>query len=492
MIADTTRLSNLFPNKESKILMNSTSSTALTAMDPSEIVATLREGLLVLTEDLTVEFASDKFLKMFKVNRHDTVGRALGDLGDGQWNIPALLGPLNAVATQDLTLEDLEVDHRFDHIGRRVMRLNARKTVWAGHNAKRILLAIDDVTDAADHARELGLQRRLAEGIVDTLREPLLVLDGDLKIMAASRAFYLKFRVDAAQAIGRNLVDLGNGQWANVELIQLLKEVVPDHSTIEDYEITHDFPQIGVRTVLLNARKIFSEGHSTKTLLLAIEDVTERRFLEAERDRALDQSNRLLEELNHRVMNSMSMIGSVISMEGRALSDVDCKAAFTRMRNRIEAIGTLYRALSRTGAVDHVLADDYLNAIMRDAVAAMEISPGTIQISLADSAIELSTRLAVPLGLITNELVTNSLKYAYLERDTGKLGLGIVATDDGVTFTFWDDGPGINVNARVDSGLGQKLIEAFVEQLGGTLNRSSGPDGTQHVLAIPQAELSRF
>lgn len=285
---------------------------------------------------------------------------------------------------------------------------------------------------------------------------------------------------------------MGNGQWANVELIQLLKEVVPDHSTIEDYEITHDFPQIGVRTVLLNARKIFSEGHSTKTLLLAIEDVTERRFLEAERDRALDQSNRLLEELNHRVMNSMSMIGSVISMEGRALSDVDCKAAFTRMRNRIEAIGTLYRALSRTGAVDHVLADDYLNAIMRDAVAAMEISPGTIQISLADSAIKLSTRLAVPLGLITNELVTNSLKYAYLERDTGKLGLGIVATDDGVTFTFWDDGPGINVNARVDSGLGQKLIEAFVEQLGGTLNRSSGPDGTQHVLAIPQAELSRF
>ncbi len=245
---------------------------ALTTMNPSEIVATLREGLLVLTEDLTVEYASDRFLMMFEVDREETLGRALSTLGDGQWNIPALLDPLNAIVMRNATLEDIDVEHHFDHIGRKVMRLNARKTAWADDSAKRILLVIDDVTEAADHARELGLQRQLAEGIVDTLREPLLVLDGDLRIIAASRAFYLKFKVDAEQAIGRNLADLGNGQWANAELIRLLEEVVPDNSTIEDYEITHDFPQIGTRTVLLNARKIFREGNNSKTLLLAMED----------------------------------------------------------------------------------------------------------------------------------------------------------------------------------------------------------------------------
>ena len=104
--------------------MTDTSSTVLTAMSPSKIVATLREVLLVLTEDLTVEFASDKFLKMFRVERRETIGWALAELGDGQWNIPALLNPLNAVVTKDVTLEDLEVDHQFDHIGRKVMRLN--------------------------------------------------------------------------------------------------------------------------------------------------------------------------------------------------------------------------------------------------------------------------------------------------------------------------------------------------------------------------------
>ncbi len=471
--------------------MDDSSTMALTTINPSEIVATLREGLLILTDDLTVEFASDRFLKMFQVDREETLGQSLSDLGDGQWNIPGLLGPLNAIVAQDMTLEDLEVEHHFDHIGRKVMRLNGRKIVWADDDAMRILLAIDDVTEAADHARELGQQRRLAEGIVDTLREPLLVLDGDLQIIAASRAFYLKFKVDAELAIGRNLIDLGNGQWANAELIGLLKEVVPGHSTIESYEITHDFPQIGTRTVLLNARKIFQEGNNTKTLLLAIEDITERRRLEAERDLALDQSNRLLDELNHRVMNSMSMIGAVISMEMRTLSDEECKCAFVRMRNRIEAIGTLYRALSRTGAVDIVKAKDYLGAIVRDTVTAMEATPDAVDLTISVDDISLSTRFAVPLGLITSELATNSLKYAYEGRDSGKLGLNVVTNETGVELTIWDDGPGIDETARVDSGLGQKLVEAFVLQLGGVLKRTSGHDGTRYLLSMPHSEIHR-
>jgi len=472
--------------------MNDSSSMALGTMNPSEIVETLREGLIVLTEDLTVEYASDRFLKMFQVDSEETLGRALSDLGDGQWNIPSLLDQLNEIVLRDVTLEDIEVEHHFDHIGRKVMRLNARKIVWVANSAKRILLAIDDITQAADHARELSLQRLLAEGIVDTLREPLLVLDGDLHIIAASRAFYLKFKVDADQAIGRNLADFGDGQWPNAELIRLLEEVVPDNSIIEGYEITHDFPQIGIRTVLLNARKIFREGNNAKTLLLAMEDVTERRRLEAERDQAFDQSNRLLEELNHRMMNSMSMISSVISMEGKSFSGDEGKEAFVRMRNRIGAIGTLYHTLSRTAAVDSVNADSYLSAIVHDAVSATELSPGAIDLDLSIDDILLSTRIAVPLGLITNELVTNSLKYAYKGRDNGRLGLRLITDKDDVELTIWDDGPGIDESARVDSGLGQKLVGSFVQQLGGALSRTSGKDGTRYILAIPHSEIFRL
>ena len=84
------------------------------------------------------------------------------------------------------------------------------------------------------------------------------------------------------------------------------------------------------------------------------------------------------------------------------------------------------------------------------------------------------------------------LKYAYNGRDTGKLGLGLAETPDGIEITFWDDGSGIDKNARVDSGLGQKLVEAFVQQLGGVLTQTSDQHGTRHSLAIPNGELSRI
>lgn len=135
--------------------MHATYST-VPAVDPAEIIATLREGLLILTEDLRVEYASDRFLRTFQVNTKETLGHPLADLGDGQWNIPVLLGPLSDIVAQNKTLENFEVEHQFEHIGRRVMRLNARKTVRPGNGSKLILLAIDDVTEATARASLSG------------------------------------------------------------------------------------------------------------------------------------------------------------------------------------------------------------------------------------------------------------------------------------------------------------------------------------------------
>tara|TARA_R110002167_G_scaffold166688_1_gene363747 strand:- start:105 stop:1547 length:1443 start_codon:yes stop_codon:yes gene_type:complete len=465
------------------------SSTPL-AIDPAEIIATLREGLLVLTEDLTVEYASDRFLQTFGVDKTETVGQALADLGNGQWNIPALLEPLSEIIAHNDTLEDFEVEHNFEHIGRKVMLLNARKTVRPGNQSKLILLAIDDVTEAAAHAREVFHLRQLSEGIVDTLREPLLVLDGQLRVIGASRAFYRTFQVEAEQTIGEQLVGLGDGQWANAELIRLLTEIIPEHTIVEDFEIDHDFPNIGRRLILLNARKIFQEGNNTKTLLLAMEDITAQRRLEDERKEALDHSHRLMEELNHRVMNSLAMIGAVITMEGQTLTDLECRAAFSSMRNRINSVGKLYRNLSQTASVDTVNADIYLGSILKDTISSFEDTVGAVKLDLSIDAIPLSTRTAVPLGLIVNELATNSLKYAFKNRDKGLLGFKLEVKTNRIEINLWDDGPGIDGKAHVESGIGQKLIQAFVQQLDGELSVSSGPQGTRHVLKLPIIEPS--
>jgi two-component sensor histidine kinase len=123
-------------------------------VDPFDIVETIREGLLVLEPDLTVRFANRSFCDKFAVRPEDTVGRKLYDLGDGQWDIPELRSLMEAVVPERATIEAFEVDRVFPVIGRRVMVLNARKVFRPGDQTKRVLLAIEDVTERATLERE--------------------------------------------------------------------------------------------------------------------------------------------------------------------------------------------------------------------------------------------------------------------------------------------------------------------------------------------------
>ena len=126
---------------------------------------------------------------------------------------------------------------------------------------------VDDHPINSAHGR-----RRLEQAIVDTVREPLIVLDSDLRVVTASRSFYLAFKVQQDEVEGRPLYELGNGQWDIPALRTLLEEIIPHHTTMEEYEVEHAFPGIGQRTMLLNARKVFYEGNNSMSLLLAIEE----------------------------------------------------------------------------------------------------------------------------------------------------------------------------------------------------------------------------
>src|SRR6204780_2482331 len=112
-----------------------------------------------------------------------------------------------------------------------------------------------------------------AQNIVDTVREPLLILDTTLRVRSANRAFYQKFLVSPGETEGRLIYELGNGQWDIPDLRTLLEEIVPKSSVFDDFELEHTFPIIGRRVMLLNARKL-QAGHHGELLVLAMEDVT--------------------------------------------------------------------------------------------------------------------------------------------------------------------------------------------------------------------------
>jgi signal transduction histidine kinase len=157
--------------------------------------------------------------------------------------------------------------------------------------------------------REKTIQN-FAQNIVDTLREPLLILDADLCVHSANRAFYQTFKVSVEETENRLIYDLGNGQWDIPALRTLLEDIIPQQAVFTDYELEHNFPVIGRRVMLLNARKLKAGDHG-ELLVLAIEDVTEQRRahdVEIRFTHKLQESYRRLKELEKMRDDLMNMM----------------------------------------------------------------------------------------------------------------------------------------------------------------------------------------
>jgi PAS domain S-box-containing protein len=326
--------------------------------------------------------------------------------------------------------------------------------------------------------------------IVQTVREGLLVLDSDLTVRFANRSFCDKFSVAPEHTVGRKLYELANGQWAIPELRSLIENVLSERATIEAFEVDRVFPSIGRRVMVLNARKIHRADKHKVQVLLAIEDVTEQRRLEHEHAAAHERITVLLQELTHRVKNSLQIIAAMVSIEARSHKSGEGKAALERVSHRISALGQLYSQLSKANTVEAVNAATYLDELCRDLIASVHKEGGTSIVLETDIESELlPTDRAITIGLMVNELVTNALKYAFPGDTKGTVLVTLKRAPGELRLTVSDDGKGVDPR-RADSGLGGRLVEGFAQQLGGQLKRESGNKGTIVCLTLPSGEAS--
>jgi two-component system CheB/CheR fusion protein len=143
------------------------------------------------------------------------------------------------------------------------------------HKIEGAVVALFDVT-ALKSSQRLEDDARIARDIVDTAREPLLILDGTFKVRFGNRSFYRVFRTDPAEAENRSLFELGNGQWNIPRLRSRLEKVLPGKTAFRDFKVSHDFPGIGRKTVLINGRRIGGKGRKQDMILLAIEEADDR------------------------------------------------------------------------------------------------------------------------------------------------------------------------------------------------------------------------
>ncbi len=204
-------------------------------------------------------------------------------------------------------------------------------TLWVFPNGR----SIRDLDDAS----------ALAQAIVDTIRDPLLVLDQNLRVVTANRAFYLTFKMNSQDIHGQPIYAMSDGQWDIPELRLLLEDVGPQHAVMEAYEVEWDFPIIGRRTMLLNAREVFNQRNSQKLILVAIEDVTDRCAAARQTTELLQQKETLLQEMQHRVANSLQIIASILLLKAQTVQSEETRLHLRDAHQRVMSVATVQQQL---------------------------------------------------------------------------------------------------------------------------------------------------
>jgi two-component system, chemotaxis family, CheB/CheR fusion protein len=223
-----------------------------------------------LDGQLHIRRFTEEARKVFNLIPTD-VGRPIADLAS-HLNYDQLVVDATEVL-RTLAARETEVPTREG--GWRLVRILPYRTTENVIDGLVITLVDITRTKRAEQAAEQS--RAYAESIVATVRGPLVVLDPDLRVVSANRAFYRQFKVSAEQTERRLIYEVGNGQWDIPKLRQLLEKILPKHSTFEEFEVEHDFPTVGRRVMLLNARRLEQPPTQRGRILLAMEDVTESR-----------------------------------------------------------------------------------------------------------------------------------------------------------------------------------------------------------------------
>lgn len=344
----------------------------------------------------------------------------------------------------------------------------------------------------AEHAQTL------AQAIMNTIPEPFLVLDDRLCVLAASVSFYRTFRVDTGEAIGCPLYALGHGQWDIPGLRMLLATIIPGQAAMDGFEVEHDFPQIGHKTMVLNARQVVYEDHTNSTILLAIRDVTASRVIEREKDELqrqtqelLRQKDVLLQEMEHRVANSLQMIASILQLKARAVSSEETRKHLKDAHQRVLSVAEVQRHLHTSAGLDKVDVGSYLSKLCGSLTSSMigDSQPITVKVT-ADSGTIDSDR-AVSLGLIVTELVINAIKYAFpVPKDMAHIDVTYAIDGLDWKLTVSDNGTG-HVPTDVTgsgTGLGTAIVQALVTQLEAEKEVVANADGM--TITVTRARLT--
>jgi chemotaxis protein methyltransferase CheR len=338
---------------------------------------------------------------------------------------------------------------------------------------------------------DLAQAQELALAIVETLPEPFVVLDDSLHLLAASRCFYEVYGDDPAEAHGRSFFELSDGHWDIPGLRQLIPDVLPDAS-LDGFEFEGDFGKLGKRTMQLNALPLRETGDSSKMVLIAIKDITERRVAEQEKQRLLEHTEQLLEqqktllrEMRHRISNSLQIIASILLLKAGSVTSEETKKELRAAHQRVMSVAAVQGHLQESDGIEQIEMGPYLTKLASGLAASMVGPKQNIDIKVVSDKGTLPTSYAVSTGLIVTELIMNAVKYAFPKpRASARIRVTFETAGGDWKLTVSDNGAGRRETPeeQPSSGLGTTLIAALAKQLGAVVSEASTKKGlTVHV-----------
>ncbi|MDO9432075.1 MAG: sensor histidine kinase [Phenylobacterium sp.] len=318
----------------------------------------------------------------------------------------------------------------------------------------------------------------MALAVVASSTAPIVLLDGELTVIGASASFFRAFHIDPSTATGLKLFALGSGEWDVRQLRSLLKATASGDAEIEAYEMDLKSAQGAPRRLILNAQKLDYGDAAHSWILLSVADVTDARLAEKLKDDLLREKAILLQEVQHRVANSLQIIASVILQSARKVSSDETRLHLTDAHNRVMSVAALQQQLaaSRLGEVE---LKSYFTKLCESIGASMirDHDQLVLEVKADDSTCEAD--VSVSLGLIVTELVINCLKHAFPGGRLGKIEVGYHSRGPNWTLSVEDDGVGIPKDrASSTPGLGTSIVEALARQLSARVQVSDAHPGT--------------
>jgi len=318
----------------------------------------------------------------------------------------------------------------------------------------------------------------LALAVIASSTAPLLLMNGDLTVIAASNSFCHAFQIDPASVPGRALRSIGLGEWNLPQLMSLLKSTAAGFAEVEGYEIDLHREGMASRRLVLNAEKLDYGSPESIRLLISVSDVTDARLAEKLKDDLLKEKAVLLQELQHRVANSLQIIASVLMQSARKVQSEETKGHLRDAHDRVMSVASLQQQLATSSLTDVELRP-YFTALCESIGASMirDHNQLTLDVNVDDSTI--AADVSVSLGLIVTELVINALKHAFPGDRSGKIKVDHKSHGPNWTLSVTDNGVGMPADAaNAKPGLGTSIVHALTAQLRATIKVADAHPGT--------------